>query len=120
MSSGEISDREFFNGIKKYWFIWVPILAFGIYWLVQSNQDSEDILVKSKQVNLKLEGIEDQINIEIKNENNDKALGLTNQLVHPYHEIYTGKEEHWYSEPVYYDEYWDKKREFYKNQILNN
>lgn len=120
MASTEISDREFFNGIKKYWFIWLPILALGIYWLIQSNEANADLEAKSKQINLKLESIEDQIKIEIKNGNMDKALGLTNQLVHPYHEIYSGKEENWYSDPAYYDEYWNAKREFYKNQILNN
>ena len=120
MASTEISDREFFNGIKKYWFIWLPILALGIYWLNQSDDANADLEAKSKQINLKLESIEDQIKIEIKNGNKDKALGLTNQLVHPYHEIYSGKEENWYSDPPYYDEYWNAKREFYKNQILNN
>ena len=120
MSSEEITDREFINGIKKYWFVWVPIVAIGLYWLIQANQASEDLEAKSKQINLKLESIEDQIKIELKNGNKDEALALTNQLVHPYHEIYTGTEENWYSDPKYYDEYWNEKRKFYKNKILKD
>ncbi|MCE2712075.1 MAG: hypothetical protein LW688_05990 [Cryomorphaceae bacterium] len=119
MSEDDISDREFINGVKKYWFIWVPIVILGIFWLVQSSNETEEIEKKSKQLNLKLESIEDQINIELKNGNRDKALGLTNQLVHPYHEIYAGTEENWYSDPKYYDEYWNEKRKFYKNKIIN-
>jgi hypothetical protein len=44
-------------------------------------------------------------------------LVLTNQLVHPLNEVYEGKGTMWESE--YYDQYWNKKREEYKNIILN-
>jgi hypothetical protein len=114
------SDKEFIQGVKKYWFIWVPIALLGAFWLVNMNKETEDIEKEAKVINLKLESIEDQINIELKGGNKDKALALTNQLVHPHHEIYTGTEEHWYSDPKYYDEYWDDKRKYYKNKILND
>ena len=120
MTSTEESDKAFFDGLKKYWFIWAPLLVFLIFWIIQSNQNEEDIDKKSKQISLKLETIEDQINIEIQNNNKDKALSLTNQLVHPNHVIYEGTQENWYSEDKYYDEYWNEKRKFYKEKILND
>jgi len=119
MSSIETSDKAFLDGFKKYWFIWAPLLVFFIFWIFQSNENEEDLDKKSKQISLKLETIEDQINIEIQNNNKDKALSLTNQLVHPNHVIYEGTQENWYSEDKYYDEYWNEKRKFYKEKILN-
>jgi cbb3-type cytochrome oxidase subunit 3 len=119
MSNNEMNDKELINGLKKYWYIWLTIAFLGIFWFVYTKNETEAIEAKSKQINLKLETIEDQINIELKNGNKDKALSLSNQLVHPYHEIYSGTEENWYSDPKYYDEYWNEKRKFYKNRILN-
>jgi len=98
--------------------IFVFMLAIGIYFLYSVNS-KEDKIKEANQICIQLETIEDQIKIAIQNGDKEKALELTNKLIHPLHEKWedNSKKEFWKGYP-YYDEWWSNKREEYKNQIL--
>lgn len=90
------------------------ILGVVIFFLIPSKpRISEE--EQAIEINKRLELVEDKINVFIFNEYVDSALHLINKLHHPLHLIYNGKSS--WSDNVYYDEYWDKKREEYKNLI---
>lgn len=81
------------------------------------NHSSKTVAKDASEINLKLEGIEDQIKLAIQDGNRDKALELTNQLVHPMHEKWEEKFG-FVSGDVYYDDWWSKRRQEYKDQIM--
>lgn len=89
-------------------------IGFGYMYLSGASNAKE-----GAEINLKLEGIEDQIKLAIQEGNKEKALELTNQLVHPLHEKWEeqSKFDSWNGYP-YYDEWWSKKRQEYKEQIM--
>jgi hypothetical protein len=91
------------------------IAMFGFIGFMVLNNNANK--AEAKEINMKLEQLETQIQLSIKNGEDEKALELINQLVHPSDEIWEGKGEGLF-EQVHYDEYWEKKREKYKNQIL--
>ena len=80
----------------------------------ESAEKNKKIITEGTQINLKLENIEDRIKLSIGDGNRDKALELANQLVHPMHEIWDNQAN---GNP-YFDEWWSKKREAYKSQIM--
>lgn len=89
-------------------------LVMIIFILVSRGSD-ESRSKDAAEVQLNLERIEDSIKIYIKGGDQENALRLTNELAHPLHEIWKSKST--FSATVYYDEYWDKKREEYKAEI---
>lgn len=98
--------------------IGVLILLIGLfvgYQMLSSKSNAKE----GAEINLKLEGIEDQIKLAIQEGNKEKALELTNQLVHPLHEKWEeqSKFDAWNGYP-FYDEWWSKKRQEYKDQIM--
>lgn len=112
------SNEEFFDSLKKHWKIIgvvAIILAISIGVFIHFN----DISKKNDiELNQKLEQIEDKVRLLIKSGDVEKALNLTNQLIHPSHEdMETQKFDTWNGYPKY-DEYWTKKREKYKEQIM--
>lgn len=111
-------DREFFEAIIKYWKIWVPIVTILVGILLYSNMQKTNVIEEANKLNLKLEQVEDKIKIAIQDGDRDNALELTNQLVHPTHEVWEGKGGLF--DKVYYDQYWLNKREGYKKQILES
>jgi hypothetical protein len=96
--------------------IGIPLLILAIVFFVYKSYDMEDQKKNAVRINSELELIEDSIKLYIKSKNYDRALILTNQLVHPLNELYEGKGSVWEGE--YYNLYWDKKREEYKNIIF--
>lgn len=110
------SDQEFFQNMKKYWFIWIPLLAGFVIWFNVTSNNKKTAKDEAVILNQKLEIVEDSIKIAIQNNKKDKALELINQLNHPSHLIYEGKGELFTDE--YYDTYWNKKREDYKKMIF--
>jgi hypothetical protein len=115
---GERQDKEFIKAMFKYWYLWVPIIFSIVYWFYSTDQEIEKNKKDASEINIQLETIEDKLKLEIEKGNKEKALILANQLVHPIHEIYPEKGENFWNE-VYYDTYWDKKREDYKKMIFN-
>jgi hypothetical protein len=103
---------EFQNAIIAVGAVLGMLILGGVIMIYSTNQTEE-----AKKINSQLEQIEDSVRIYINEGNYDRALVLTNQLVHPLNEVYEGKGTMWESE--YYDQYWNKKREEYKNIILN-
>jgi hypothetical protein len=91
------------------------LLALGIFF-IYSNNDMTKQKNEAVRINLELEQIEDSVRLCINNKNYDRALILANKLVHPLNELYEGKGGVWEGE--YYNLYWDKKREEYKNRII--
>jgi hypothetical protein len=63
-----------------------------------------------------LEQREDSIKVFISNKEFEKALELTQKLIHPMHEEYKAKTVLF---ATYYDEYWSEKRDLYKELIFN-
>lgn len=99
--------------------IGVFVVLMGIfvgYQILNSKSNAKD----GAEINLRLEGLEDQIKLAIKEGNQDKALELTNQLVHPLHEKWEDQSKYdtWNGYP-FYDEWWSKKRQEYKDIILS-
>lgn len=96
-------------------FIITLIVLFFGYQALSSKSNAKE----AAEINLKLEAIEDQIKLAIQDGNKEKALELTNQLVHPIHEKWEerSKFDAGFGYP-YYDEYWAEKREKYKEEIL--
>ena len=103
---------EFQNGIIAAVSV-IVLVGLGAFFMIDGENKKESAV----QINTDLEKIEDSIRIYINDKNFDRSLVLANQLVHPLHEVYEGKGSMWESE--FYDLYWDKKREEYKNIILN-
>lgn len=90
------------------------VLFFGYQELSSKSNTKE-----AAEINLKLEGIEDQIKLAIQDGNKEKALELANQLVHPLHEKWESKDKFdALNGYPFYDEYWTKKREMYREEIL--
>jgi hypothetical protein len=112
------SDKEFFDSIKKNWkaitvVIIIAIIGFGIFSYFNGNAKQDDAKLSQQ-----LEQIEDKVKLSIQSGDQDKALELANQLVHPSHkEMESQKFDTWSGYPKY-DEYWSKKREEYKTQIM--
>ena len=92
------------------------LLVGGIFFIYSDNEMTKQ-KNEAVRINLELEQIEDSVNLYINSGNYDRALILTNQLVHPLNELYDGKGSVWEGE--YYNLYWDKKREEYKNLIFS-
>lgn len=113
------NTQAFFVEYSEFVYGTIAILVFVglLMWLFlkQGNEKQEAI-----EINQKLELIEDQIRLALEEGDKDKALDLTNQLVHPLHvdmehldfDIINGYPK--------FDEYWTKKREEYKKLIFGN
>ncbi len=96
-------------------FIIILIAVFFGYQTLSSKSNARE----AAEINLKLEAIEDQIKLAIQDGNKEKALELTNQLIHPLHEKWNDKNKFdALNGYPYYDEYWTEKREKYKEEIL--
>jgi hypothetical protein len=112
------NTQAFFVEYSEFVYGTIAILVFvGLLmcmFLKQGNEKQEAI-----EINQKLEIIEDQIRLALEEGDKDKALDLTNQLVHPLHvdmehldfDIINGYPK--------FDEYWTKKREEYKKLIFD-
>jgi hypothetical protein len=96
--------------------IGIPVLIAAIVFFIYSNNEMTKQKNEAVRINLELEQIEDSVKLCINSKNYDRALVLANKLVHPLNEFYEGKGSAWEGE--YYNLYWDKKREEYKNRIL--
>jgi hypothetical protein len=98
--------------------IGVLVLIIGLFFGYQ-ELTSKSNSKEGAEINLKLESIEDQIKLAIQDGNREKALELTNQLVHPLHEKWEeqSKFDTWKGYP-FYDDWWSKKRQEYKDQIM--
>ncbi|HPF90299.1 MAG TPA: SH3 domain-containing protein [Flavobacteriales bacterium] len=72
------------------------------------------------EINKKLEAIEIQLELAIASGDRGKALDLVGQLVHPLHEDWKDKSkwDAWDGFP-FYDDWWTRKRESYKEKILD-
>ena len=103
------SDQEFFQNMKKYWFIWLPLVIAFIVWFNFSSNNRQNLKDEAVKLNQQLEQVEDKVKVAIQNNEKDKALELTNKLIHPSHILYEEKGELFSDE--YYDTYWNKKRE---------
>lgn len=112
------ADKEFFDSIKKNWkaiVVVAIVIAIGIGVFSYFNGNSKQNDAKLSQ---QLEQIEDNVKLAIQSGDKEKALNLANQLVHPSHEnMETQKFDAWSGYPKY-DEYWSKKREEYKEEIM--
>lgn len=91
----------------------IPVVAVAFFFMMQSSENES---AEATRINIELEQIEDSVKLYIKEKNFDRALVLANKLVHPIGIVYEGKGTEW--EPMYYDQYWDQKREEYKEIIL--
>lgn len=113
------SNKEFFDNLKKNWkaIVVVAIVAtigIGVFSHFKDISKQNDAKLSQK-----LEQIEDKVKLSIQSGDKEKALELANQLVHPSHEnMETQKFDAWSGYPKY-DEYWSKKREEYKERIMN-
>jgi hypothetical protein len=91
-------------------------LALFFFFFYKYNETTKEANMK---LNSELELIEDSVKIYINEKNYDEALVLANKLVHNSHEDMEHLEfDNWNGYPKF-DEYWTKKREDYKNIILN-
>jgi endogenous inhibitor of DNA gyrase (YacG/DUF329 family) len=112
------SNKEFFDSVKKNWktivvFAIVAAIGIGVFSHFKANSKENDVKLSQQ-----LEQIEDKVKLSIQSGDKEKALDLANQLVHPSHEnMETQKFDAWSGYPKY-DEYWSKKREEYKEQIM--
>lgn len=75
------------------------------------SKNNTDELSDAKKINLKLESIETDLIVAINDNNKQKALELVKKLNHSKHIFWSSKE-------VYFDEFWDNKREEYRQQIM--
>lgn len=112
-------NRKLFESIKRNWkIILAGIIVIFIIMGVMNYLNGFKVK-EANDINLKLEKIEDQIKLAIQDGNKEKALELTNQLVHPLHEKWESKDKFdTLNGYPFYDEYWTKKREMYKEEIL--
>lgn len=112
------SDKEFFESVKKNWKAIVAVvivlaIAIGIFSYINGNSKQNDAKLSQQ-----LEQIEDKVKLAIQSGEKEKALDLANQLIHPSHEnMESQKFDAWNGYPKY-DEFWSKKREVYKEQIM--
>jgi len=112
------ADKEFFDSIKKNWKpisigVIVLIIGISIFSFFKGNAKLDDAKLSQQ-----LEQIEDKVKLAIQSGDKEKALDLANQLVHPSDEnMESQKFDAWSGYPKY-DEYWSKKREQYKEQIM--
>jgi hypothetical protein len=92
-------------------------LALFIFFFIQNeNRNKADAM----KLNSELELIEDSVKIYINEKKFDRALILTNKLVHESHtQMKHIKLTGFLGGHPYYDEYWNEKREYYKQIILN-
>jgi|JI10StandDraft_1071094.scaffolds.fasta_scaffold536317_1 type II secretory pathway pseudopilin PulG len=112
------ADKEFFDTIKRNWKIILPItiiaaaiIAGMLYWNNGAKQEAEKL---SQQ----LEQIEGKVKLAIQSGDREKSLELANQLVHPSHKDMESKEFDAFNGYPKYDEYWSKKRDEYKSEIM--
>lgn len=114
----EKSNQEFFDSVKKNWKIIIAgviVAVIGVGVFIHFNNLSKQNDIKLSQ---QLEKIEDKVKLSIQSGDKEKALDLTNQLIHPSHkDMETQKFDTWHGYPKY-DEYWTKKREKYKEEIM--
>lgn len=112
------ADKEFFDSIKKNWktiVVVAIVLAIGIGVIIYINNNSKQ---NDAKLSLQLEQIEDNVKLAIQSGDKEKALSLANQLIHDSHgDMESQKFNNWSGYPKY-DEYWSKKREEYKTQIM--
>lgn len=111
------TTQAFFVEFGTYVYIGAFVLFVGLFIGYQELMDKSNTK-SGTEINLKLEGIEDQVKIAIQEGNKEKALKLVNQLIHPLHEDDKTKHfDSWNGYPKF-DEEWNKKREEYKEQIM--
>ena len=83
------------------------------------SQHADSVSKTGNELNLKLEGIEDQVKLAITDGNREKALALANQLIHPMHEQWKNESKFDRAKGYpYFDEYWSQKRQEYKDKII--
>jgi len=112
------SNQDFFDSIKRNWKIIIAgviVAVIGVGVFIHFNNLSKQNDIKLSQ---QLEKIEDKVRLSIQSGDKEKALDLTNQLIHPSHkDMETQKFDTWHGYPKF-DEYWTKKREKYKEEIM--
>lgn len=93
----------------------ISIVGFVGFSIFESKSTAREGAV----INQKLEAIEDQVRLAIEAGDRDRAMDLVSQLVHPLHEEWEdqSKWDSWKGFP-YYDDWWTRKREAYKKDIL--
>ena len=105
---------EFQNGI-----IGVAVVAGVALFFYFFTHNEEVNKQDAMKINSELELIEDSVKIYITNKNYDRALILTNKLIHTSHEDMENLEfDAWNGYPKF-DEYWTKKKAEYKTIIFN-
>ena len=105
---------EFQNGVIAVSII-IGLALFFFFFNLNKKSNTADAM----KINTELEQIEDSVKIYINENNFDRALLLTNKLVHNSHENMEHLDFDAWSGYPKFDEYWTKKREAYKNIILN-
>lgn len=114
----EKANKEFIEGIKNNWKVISLITIVCIIGIIIFSYFNDVSKQDDFKLSLQLEQIEDQVKLAIKSGDKDKALELANKLVHESNsKMESQKFDTWNGYPKY-DEYWTKKREFYKEQIL--
>ena len=94
------------------------LIGFALFFFF-FTQNEESNKAEAMLINSELELIEDSVKLYIIDKNYDRALVLSNKLVHPSQEDMEHLEfDAWDGYPKF-DEYWTKKREEYKNIIFN-
>lgn len=94
------------------------IIGFALFFFF-FNLNKESNTADAMKINAELEQIEDSVKIYIDTQKYDRALVLANKLVHNSHEDMEHLDFDTWSGYPKFDEYWKKKREAYKNLILN-
>ncbi|WP_395654762.1 hypothetical protein [Flavobacterium sp.] len=112
------ADKEFFDSIKKNWKAIVVAaiviaISIGVFNYFNNNSKQNDAKLSQQ-----LEQIEDNVKLAIQAGDKEKALNLANQLIHYSHKDMESQKYNTWSGYPKYDEYWSKKREEYKTQIL--
>ena len=96
--------------------------VFFIYQHFSSISKEKELVVneqKAAEIHLQLESLEDQIKLAVQSGDKGKALELANQLVHPMHIQWKTENKGFFKDYPYYDDWWEKKRLEYKDQILS-
>jgi hypothetical protein len=107
-----VEFQNIINGI-------LALVAFGIgaliFWYYITQKDKNDLKLSNELIL-----IEDSVKIYITEKNYDRALILANKLIHESHnEMKHIELSGFLGGHPYYDEYWNEKREYYKQIILN-
>lgn len=115
----EEENKKFLESIKRNWKVILAGLIVVFISVGIMNYFNGLKVKEANAISLKLETIEGQLKLAISDGDRDKALTLVDQLVHPSHEKWEadGKFDALYGYP-FYDEWWAKKREEYKEQIM--